>query len=78
MKGVRFASAGTAWRHPFGRQASYQCDMVFDSRKTLFFVLFLEQEPPGGSFMPPGATDFSGLRSFRKTAFTASLTVRFG
>jgi len=49
--------------------------MVFDSRKTLFFVLFVEQEPPGGSFMPPGATDFSGLRSFRKTAFTASLTV---
>jgi len=49
----------------------------FDSRKMLFFVLFVEQEPPGSSFVSPGATDFSGLCSFRKTAFPASLTVRF-
>ena len=27
-----------------------------DSRKTLFFVLFAKQEPPGGSIVPPGAT----------------------
>ena len=48
-----------------------------DSQKNAIFVLFVEQESPGGSFMPPGATDFSGLRSFRETAFPASLTVRF-
>jgi len=48
-----------------------------DSWKMLFFILFVEQEPPSASFMPPGAIDFSGLRSFRKTAFADSLTVWF-
>jgi len=29
VKGVRFAGAGTAWRHPFGGHVPYQRGMVF-------------------------------------------------
>jgi len=47
----------TAWRHEAGRQAPYQrCEGCSGSRETLFFVLFVQQEPPGGSTVPPGAT----------------------
>ena len=38
----------------------------------------MEQELPDASFKPLGATDFSSLRNFRKTAFPASLTVDLG
>jgi len=45
--------------------------------KNTVFRVFAEQVSPGAAFMPPGATDFPSLRSFRKTAFPGSLTVRF-
>jgi len=86
MKGVRFVGAGTAWRHPFGSQAPYQWCVVFWFMKNVVFRIFAEQEPPSSSFVLPGsrllilalgATNFSSLRSFCKTAFSDSLTVRF-
>jgi len=47
----------TAWRHGAGRQAPYQrCEGCSGSRKTLFFVLFVQQGSPGGSTVPLGAT----------------------
>jgi len=80
-------TAGTAWWHPIGRQAPYQiCEGCSGSRKTLFFLLFAQQGPPSGSTVPTGATFhfwalgatiFSSLRNFRKTAFSGSLTSRF-
>ena len=42
-----------------------------------FWVSRNFQKPPGAAFMPPGTTDFPILRSFHKTAFPDSLTVRF-
>ena len=45
--------------------------------KMLFFVLFEQQVPPGAGLIPLGATDFYGLRSFRKTTFPDLLIVRF-
>jgi len=86
VKGVRFAGVGTAWWHPFGRQAPYQRGVVFCSQKMLFFVFFAQQELPGGILVPPGTTSsllgtrrhqFSSLHSFRKNAFLDLLTVRF-
>jgi len=47
----------TAWRHGARRQAPYQrYEGCSGSQKTLFFVLFPQQGPPGGSTIPPGAT----------------------
>ena len=80
-------TARTAWRHIGYRQAPYQrCEGCSGSPKMLFFVLFVQQEPPSGSTVPPGATSsllgtrrhhFSSLRSFHKTAVPGSLTVRY-
>jgi len=47
----------TAWWHGAGRRALYQiCEGCSGSRKMLFFVLFAQQELPGGSTVPAGAT----------------------
>ena len=45
--------------------------------KNAIFRVFVEQVSPGAAFMPPGATNFPRLCSFRKIAFLDSLTVRF-
>jgi len=40
--------AGTAWRHPIGRQAPYQRGAWVLLTKNIVFLLFAQQEPPGG------------------------------
>ena len=74
-----------AWQHIGYRQAPYQrYEGCFASRKKLFFVLFAQQGPPGGSTVPLGvtfhfwalgATTFFWFAGVRKIAFPSSLTV---
>jgi len=51
------------------------CGVLF--MKNVVFRVFAKQVSSGAGFIPPGATDFSSLCSFRKTRFPSLLTVRF-
>ncbi|QCE04524.1 hypothetical protein DEO72_LG8g2560 [Vigna unguiculata] len=65
VKEVRFAGAGTAWRHPFGRQAPYQRvlglgapgDRDSSARRSLLREQFKRRCAPGGTRHPPGGLE---------------------